>query len=159
MRRGSETRLSVWPALFRPSSLRPERLMEPEHGERGENPWAECEPYFDTVGLAKYLGATIDAVDKAIAAGAVLYLVTAEGESLMPASQFPDSEAGLAPRLGDLTVRMDPARTDPACVLIWALAPQKALGERTPIEVLRSSDGGAISQLTETAGRIGTFVG
>lgn len=129
--------------------------MEPEY----ENPWAEYGDYFDTAGLAEFLGTTTDAVDRAIAAGEVLYLVESDGETLMPTSQFPGAEHGLVPRLGEMTARMDPARTDPAGVLIWALAPQKALSGRTPIEVLRSDDAAAVTQLMETASRIGAFVG
>ena len=88
--------------------------MESEH----ENPWAEHGAYFDAVDLAEYLGASTVEVDQAIAAGAVLYLVTADGQTLMPAVQLPDAEHGLVPRLSELTTRMDPARQDPAGVLI-----------------------------------------
>lgn len=129
--------------------------MEPDH----ENPWAEYGAYFDADGLAEYLGTSVDAIRQAITAGAVLYLVTGDAQSIMPAAQFSDAKPDLVPRLSEMTKHMDPAREDPAGVLIWALAPQRALGGRTPIEVLRSSEDVAIAQLMASAARIGALAG
>ena len=68
------------------------RGMEPD---TSQNSWTVHEPYSDTRGLAKYLGTTVDAVNQTIADGTVLYLLTADGEALMP-------------RLGEMTALMDP---------------------------------------------------
>lgn len=81
----------MWTVRSRRQSWLNARGMEPD---TSQNSWTVHELYSDTRGLAKYLGTTVDAVNQTIADGTVLYLLTADGEALMP-------------WLGEMTALMD----------------------------------------------------
>ncbi len=102
-----------------------------------EHPFTGLGPFYDTAGLARWLGVSRQALHQKAKARQVLACVTGDGQRVYPAWQFtPDARtlAGLTPVLRVLL-----SATDPWTAAIWLTTPDDRLGDRSAIQWLRSS--------------------
>lgn len=101
------------------------------------HPFEELGPFYDTAGVARWLGITRQALHQKVKAGQVLALTTGNGQRVYPAWQFSPDGRPLT-GLVDLLRVLNPAAADPWTVAVWLTRPVEEWGGRTAVDVLRS---------------------
>ena len=107
-------------------------------------------PFFDTTGLAKWLGSTRQALRRRVGNHDILAVKTADNRNLYPSFQF-DVQGEPLPRLREVLPRLDPDDSDSWGSAIWLNAPAAEFEGRTPAEELRY---GNPQKVIDTASRI-----
>lgn len=107
-------------------------------------------PFYDTAGLARWLGVSRQAVHQRAARGALLGCPLADDTTVYPVWQFLDNGATL-PRLADVLAELADGRDDPWMAALWLRAPSQTLDGASPADWLR--DGGEPAPVIASARR------
>lgn len=102
-----------------------------------EHPFTRLGPFYDTAGLAIWLGISRQALHQKVRAGQILACVTGDGQRVYPAWQFTPDRRTL-PGLGSVLPILL-ANTDPWTAAIWLTTPSDRLNKQTAVSVLRHS--------------------
>lgn len=108
-------------------------------------------PFYDTAGLARWLGISRQAVHQRAARHAILGCPLADDAAVYPTWQFLDNGATL-PGLAEVVAVLADGDSDPWMAALWLRAPNDALDGATPADWLR--DGGDTVPVLEAARRV-----
>jgi len=107
-------------------------------------------PFYDTAGLARWLGINKEAIASRVSSRNILGVQSSDGHWIYPAFQFTDKGEPL-PRLREVVDAINPDTTDAWGTAIWLNHSMSKLGGRTPAEALRTD---LADTVVATAGRI-----
>lgn len=108
-------------------------------------------PFYDTAGLARWLGISRQAVHQRAARRAILGCPLADDTAVYPTWQFLDNGIPL-PGLVDVLAALAEGSDDPWMAALWLRSPNDALDSVTPADWLR--DGGDTAPVLDAARRV-----